>query len=96
MGRDKDEQNKYNKNLFDKSKDKGKQKIQEKLPMHAKPNQVSYNCTKKGHVSNECPYCWRLIGDKFYLVAPDSNTAGSKKIWIPISCDFLSAVLPKV
>ena len=98
LGYEEDEQNKYY--LFDKSKDK------EKPPMHAKikknkitkakPNQLSYNCRKKGHLSNVWPYHWRLIGDKHYLVALDSNTAGSKKIWIPKSHDSLSAVLPKV
>ena len=86
--------------------DNRKQEIQEKLAMHAKkkkykatkakPNQVCYNCRKKGYMSNECPYYWRLIGNKFYLVAPNSNIVGSKKIWIPKSHDSLSAVLLEV
>ena len=92
--------------MFDKTKDKGKQKIQEKLPIHckqkkiyitkAKSNQVCYNCRKKCHIFKTCPYYWKLIGDKYYLVAPDSNTAGSKKIWIPMSQNSLNATLPKV
>ena len=61
-----------------------------------KSNQVCYNCRKKGHISSVCPYYWRLIGDKHYLVAPNSNIVGSKKIWIPKSQNSLSAVLPEV
>ena len=43
-----------------------------------------------------CPYYWKLIGDKYYLVARDSNTVGSKKIWIPKSENSMNAALPKV
>ena len=106
LGYEEDEKIKYYKNLFDKSKDKIKQRIQEKPPMHPtkkknnvtkiKSNQICYNCRKKGHISNVCPYYWKLISDKYYLVALYSNTTGSKKIWIPKSQNSLSAALPEV
>ena len=56
-----------------------------------KQNQICYNCRKKGHVSNECPYYWKLICNRYHMVALDSNIIGSKKIWIPKSHDSLSS-----
>ena len=57
LGYEEKKQNKYNKKLFDKSKDKGKENIQENhqcmqskrkiRSLRQKPNQVCYNCRKK-------------------------------------------------
>ena len=65
LGYEENEQNKYYKYLFDKSNDKGKQKIQEKSQIHAKKKknnitkikyQACYNCRKKGYMFKVCPY----------------------------------------